>query len=1198
MKINALPLTFETHLINPIVQLIFKFNYKVMKKSLLLLASALMSLASFAQSFTATWEKPTVTDFVDMADDGETTQFLWNVGAKGFLVGHNDYNTRASVADYGDSIRMVALYQDEEPTGTWNLGCYPAKYTNKNKWLYVSANAWDAQWVDASNATANGSYPGTDGWMVEKQENGSYKFTNTAVDADPGTWGVAESCKGESPNTRCYFYDSTYTYVPVVEEEEQPEELAFSGEFWDEWKFVSVETYKAYVEKMTIYDAAANLKKQIEAAEKKGISTANLADEYAVYNNLNSTLEELTNAAASAYDKGRWTEIAQYFEDVVQGEKNDVSGVFVNNDFSAGNANGWDITYTGNSTEATNIGYQNNASYSNGDVQISGFIEAWKNTSSPNYLGDGSITQTIPGLPAGKYMLAVDVIANNQGRISDASNPDGLPDDVQLFAKASLDGKEYFTPMATKNGKPEHFEFTFVHTGGSMTLGLRVIGSAEATMPANWIAMDNLQLFYYGEVTEDPDKVLLDDLVEKTLESYPIEALDELVAYTGDKDAYKTAIEAAQAATEDYTSYSDQVTAAVKALEASIAAYAKLAAKAEEWVENINDNPDLNSDEWQAYSDFAQNVDTPEGYPEATPATVREEQNLSATEVETYIQTVDSLFKEAVAKSLQPGDDCTKLLTNASFADGFTGWTNYTGTFGGLKDYPCVEVYESKVDCYQVLTGVPDGVYSLYCQAFFRPGGTYDKDTPSKVFLYMNDYQTPVQNILMDALPEAEAEDKVNCFISGGNPDEDFYSTGGTTNKDVLSAYGYIPNGMSGASYAFRANRYNQKVFGLVEGGTMKIGLTSNDETLGSGGWVLWSQFKLIYEGKGSDATAIMLEEYIGNLQEYMDENSDNFSPWGDEQANAAIDAANAALESGDEEEMTAAITNVQDALTAAKANVAAYTAYEEAFNAMDNAYNEFANEASESAKAAYDEVMAKAADVDDLTTDELVALTEEMTEVAAALKVPAYEDATDENPIDMTRVIVNNSFEEGLTGWTYYKGSDTQAADNSNSTYTIYNADGNYVFNTWSGSAPAEGFWVAQTINNLPAGTYELQALLASDMNNTIGLTAANGGADFVMENAKETGMEASIFFKLAEGEELEIKAFSKTWFKADNFRLFYYGTESQNVVTDVAAVELPAAAAPSAIYSISGARLNGLQKGLNIVKFSNGTVKKVFVK
>jgi hypothetical protein len=33
-------------------------------------------------------------------------------------------------------------------------------------------------------------------------------------------------------------------------------------------------------------------------------------------------------------------------------------------------------------------------------------------------------------------------------------------------------------------------------------------------------------------------------------------------------------------------------------------------------------------------------------------------------------------------------------------------------------------------------------------------------------------------------------------------------------------------------------------------------------------------------------------------------------------------------------------------------------------------------------------------------------------------------------------------------------------------------------------------------------------------------------------------------------------------------------------------------------AVYTIGGAQLQGLQKGMNIVKYANGTIKKVFVK
>ena len=259
-----------------------------MKKSLILLAALLVSCMGFAQSFTTTWSKPTVKNFVDMADDGATAQYLWNVGAQGFFAGHNNYNTRASVALFGDSIRMKAL------EGTWNFGCYPAQYTNKNSWLYVSCNAWNAMWVDAGNNVGNGSYPGTDQWVVAKQENGSYKITNTTAVAEPGTFGVAEKCEGESPNTRCYIYDPTKTYIPVVNDEEMPEEPAFSGEFWDEWKFVSVDEYvNVYFPEAKRYDAAANLKKQIEGAMEKGIAAADLADDAGTTNILSKVISDV-----------------------------------------------------------------------------------------------------------------------------------------------------------------------------------------------------------------------------------------------------------------------------------------------------------------------------------------------------------------------------------------------------------------------------------------------------------------------------------------------------------------------------------------------------------------------------------------------------------------------------------------------------------------------------------------------------------------------------------------------------------------------------------------------------------------------------------------------------------------------------------------------------------------------------------------
>ena len=1146
-----------------------------MKKTLLLIASVVMSTVSaFAQ-----WTKP-VPEFSALVDDGETIQYLYNVEYGGFLLGANDWNTRASLSKVnGYKMKFkknYSEYEDDELTipieSSFTGYSFLDSVETKSAWNEYDCQGYDNIWCDGTGRAGAGM------WQITALGENKYNITSSNVEGDY-LFGWAPDYNDES-NTRAYLLVGEDIYDFNLEQA------------CTTWAFVTEEAYEAWREKAVVYEAAENLKTQIEWAKSNGISAADLAEYQAVYDNTNSTIEELNAAAAAAYDKGRWAEISEYFENIVQGEKNDVSGVFVNNDFSAGNANGWDITYTANSDEASNIGYQG-ATYTNGEVTISGFIEAWKNTNSPAYLGDGSVTQTIPALPAGKYMLAVDVIANNQGRIQDADNPNGYPDDVELFALASLDSTTYSTNLYTKDGAPEHFEFTFVHKGGAMTLGLRVVNSAEAKMPANWIAMDNLQLFYYGETSEDPQKVILDAYIESVLAAHPVEELDDVVATKSVKEAYAAAIEEAQSATSDYASYQTKVAGLVTELEASIAAYESFSSKVEEWNEYVS-TFSFDSDAWATFCDFVQGAGTSEAYPETYPEAVLEECTLTTAEIEDYISTVQALYKSAFASSLEPDTDCTAMLTNASFADGFNGWTYTTGTFGGLKAYPCVEVYENKVEVYQVIENVPDGVYSLSCQAFERPAGngSYTGDEASKVYLYMNNYRTPVQNIAKDAIPEEEAEDKVNCFISGGNPDEDFYSTGGTTNGDYLFTDGYVPNGMSGASYAFRAGRYVQKAYGYVEGGTMKIGLTSDGNTAH---WVLWSAFKLTY--LGTEATSILLQNKIDEMTEYLEQNADNMTAFAANEANTVLEAAQDAL-GGDDEEMKAQLDKLDAAITAAKENVTAVAAFNEAVLSMDAAAEDYAETASEEAVTAYEEISDKIADISELSTAEVKTLTDEVYAVISALKLPAgWENASAESPVDFSHFIVNATFDTvgDFTGW---EGSSFGAGGTTSTNAERYSMN----YDTY------------QDIKGLPAGYYQVavqgyyrQGQAANDYKLTVtdntpaynaylystsaaaadtatakimeisvgrlteglgGATATVGeaGAEQVVPNTMEAAnywFEAGyyaptddfnkLYIKVGEDGALRIGVkkdvtITDDWSIFDNFTLWYYGTENPN--------------------------------------------------
>ncbi|MCR5312074.1 MAG: hypothetical protein K6E54_00215 [Bacteroidaceae bacterium] len=78
--------------------------------------------------------------------------------------------------------------------------------------------------------------------------------------------------------------------------------------------------------------------------------------------------------------------------------------------------------------------------------------------------------------------------------------------------------------------------------------------------------------------------------------------------------------------------------------------------------------------------------------------------------------------------------------------------------------------------------------------------------------------------------------------------------------------------------------------------------------------------------------------------------------------------------------------------------------------------------------------------------------------------------------------------------------------------------------------------------------------------------------------------------------------KAFTGTWFSADNFTLTMVKAGDNtdwDYTTGVEAVEPnDESAAEVAVYSISGARVNGMKQGINIVKYADGSVKKVLVK
>lgn len=156
----------------------------------------------------------------------------------------------------------------------------------------------------------------------------------------------------------------------------------------------------------------------------------------------------------------------------------------------------------------------------------------------------------------------------------------------------------------------------------------------------------------------------------------------------------------------------------------------------------------------------------------------------------------------------------------------------------------------------------------------------------------------------------------------------------------------------------------------------------------------------------------------------------------------------------------------------------------------------------------------------------------------------------------DMTDAIINNSFEWGENkeyGWDLIKSGDTGARENSNSTYNMNNNHGAYLFNTWSQGTPLK-----QTIYNLPAGHYKLQArAVTGDTNVTqymFLLANGNHSEPLSVNLDKKTWSEIEYEFDVAATANVEIGIVGGNsdgsyneaggqWYKADYFRLTRMG-------------------------------------------------------
>ena len=1227
-----------------------------MKKSLLMLVSlTLTTMSALAQ-----WVEP-IPESSAPSFDG-TPQFLYNVGAKGFFCGGNDYNTRASISrTFGDSIYFQPV---EGADGSYYFRCYPS-VAKKGNFFFVSANNWDASWVDAPNdgkfhetLAETGAYPGTDKWGLTSIGNNIYKIYNTTTEVDvpevnsetgQGYYGIAQIFNGGEPdsNTRTYFYDPSRTRTVKNEAQEEITLPVYEGKFYDEWYFVSKETYEEWLPKKEIYNAAVALGKDLDEAAVN-CPGLDVSDIKAVYDNPASTAEELKKASEDLMEL-----IVNYkLKDASADNPVNFSEKIVNSTFDVvGDFTGWSKGFGAGGDTST-------------------CAEVWRSAFD--------VYQDIKGLPEGVYMVA----CNGYSRHNDNHDQDyaqwksGAVSETKIYMKSETHG-QFFTPVmfvsqggsidqqiGTKGQTAHAYEENgekhtlycpnsmaaandYFHDGtnryrneayGPLAAGETLRIGVSNTNSMYWSIFDDFQLFYLGNGADAYKK-----WAESVKANYNVSFDGEVYYGAPDKKNYEEIL-----ATLSDASDKEAVSAAILNVDAAVeavttsknnyATYVKALANAQKWLdENVGDD-----DSFYKLSDYleAENAEDVAAweFPNG-PAKViipdylvgGYEGILSGKDIETETTYLQGLLAEATKNALADGSDLTSMIVNPGFEEaGGKGWkldTSKGGTnaltnwHGGNDNNYCAEAFQQNFDIYQEIEGVKDGLYEVSVQAFYRTGANkvayeaYLNDPEmkgdAKVYpeVYINEFSSKIRNVMEIQFKDKELdENNTNTYHPDGT--------------EI-----YTLDGMTSASNAFSledpARNFTMSAYGVVQDGKIRIGLRKLEGPTNAAQWTLWDNFKLTYRAKNPEVAAKVLASKSEELAELLEASADFMT---DPVLKNTQDAYNESKKTDlNDAAKYDVLIETNDALLAAQENIKNVEKYKEVMVAFDQAYTDLETEDPDNALWTEIDKLSDELEGDaylSLTNEELAELIEEIEEMTkdmlSAIVESKASSATDEEPYDATGFIVNPDMGTGnADGWTVMPLGQNNGYQNNN-TYTNGDISLNQFIECWrNGAVLTDGTIEQTTAATLPAGTYTLSADINAkwQADATVAIEglflfvsdAAGNTNSVLLDTQTESPKHFEVTFKLEEASPITLGVMAKNtnanWLAADNFKLMCYGTASTKEASgdagDASSIENvteQSAKVVVAIYNAAGAQINALQPGINIVKYADGSTKKIF--
>ena len=757
-----------------------------MRKLTLFIASLLVSVASFAQ-----WTKPAAPAVTPMAVGEEC--YLYNRDADGFLVGANDWGTRAS---FSPTLGHKVYIENGTAEGSYYISNYVLEGGMANQIGYMFIDDLNAIWVDnTKDGKTNNQY------TLEAQGDGTYKIGLSPMNAEYNPVNYPGAYLGVIPakdDTRLYFCD------PENSEGYSMEDCQIV------WYFVAPADYATYSSAMAQYLAAVALGESIAQADAlDNVDAAVLAAAKNAYGNTGSSLEVL-EAQKSALDVAIFQ--ALLFVATVENPVEALKLQGIATDFNDSDFTGWTSTTSASNKQASN---GNNAK----DFSVTGnHYENW----NWDAFSIGKVSATATNLPSGVYHLNALAYTTTVGG-------------TYLYA-----GESQKLVTTTQIDIDNPMDIYTIVNDGQLEIGLDV--QKKGT---NWIGLDNVGLYFMGrsfaawEVVRD-ETIASEPDYEAQLENDEIacqrsvfdaykaakEGLSEVYAYelTGTPGEAGFDIELAKTKLGAFAVASKAMVESVKAYQV----YKEKFDEAEVWLnsttsesEEVNMLADYLMDDTEAAGEYNGHGGAPY---------ILAEGLLDAEQIVAEAAYLERILKDAMANAMSDGDDCTSMLKNPRFAEegGWQGVTNTSITWptGNTEVYPVMQANNVACNIYQELTGLQNGLYEFNLQAAFRPGETYTEENEAiaTAYAYINSYETKIPSGNIEGVVTLNESDEASTAFAEGQFPVTVYGlvTDGTMRLGVTNKVRTVENcrlWAGGATLTFRGK--NAEVLAQVIGQTV-----------------------------------------------------------------------------------------------------------------------------------------------------------------------------------------------------------------------------------------------------------------------------------------------------------------------------------------------------------------------------------------